>query len=84
MVVLFLLAANILLVQTDFVRYIANILKPNFKNNLFYYNFWIMFCNYFVRMESSKTARCFFAMVVKIINPDPVAMNKYYYSGKTG
>lgn len=43
-----------------------------------------MFCNYFVRMENSKTTRCFFAMVVKIINPDPVAMNKYYYSGKTG
>ena len=43
-----------------------------------------MFCNYFIYMENSKTARCFFAMVVKIINPDPVAMNKYYYSGKTG
>ena len=43
-----------------------------------------MFCNYFVRMESSKTARCFFAMVAKIKNPDRVAMNKYYYAGKTG
>lgn len=43
-----------------------------------------MFCNYFVYMESSKTARCFFAMVVKIINPYRDAMNKYYYSGKTG
>ena len=43
-----------------------------------------MFCNYFVRMESSKTARCFYAMVVKIKNPDRVAMNKYYCAGKTG
>lgn len=43
-----------------------------------------MFCNYFVYMESSKTARCFFAMVVKIKNPYRDAMNKYYYSGKTG
>ena len=42
-----------------------------------------MFCNYFVRMENSKTTLCFFAMVVKIINPYRVAMNKYYYIGKT-
>ena len=38
-----------------------------------------MFCNYFIRMENSKTTLCFFAMVVKIINPYRVAMNKYYY-----
>ena len=43
-----------------------------------------MFCNYFVRMENSKTTLCFFAMVVKIINPYRVAMNKYYCAGKTG
>lgn len=43
-----------------------------------------MFCNYFVRMENSKTTLCFFAMVVKIINLYRVAMNKYYYIGKTG
>ena len=35
-------------------------------------------------MENSKTTRCFFAMVVKIINPYRVAMNKYYCAGKTG
>lgn len=35
MVVLFFLAANILLVQIDFVRYIANILKPNLKKTIF-------------------------------------------------
>ena len=43
-----------------------------------------MFCNYFIYMENSKTTRCFYVMVVKIINPGPVAMNKYYYIGKTG
>ena len=43
-----------------------------------------MFCNYFVCMESSKTTRCFYVMVVKIINPDRVAMNKYYCAEKTG
>ena len=43
MVVLFFLAANILLVQIDFVRYIANILKPNFKNNLFIIIFGLCF-----------------------------------------
>ena len=43
-----------------------------------------MFCNYFVYIESSKTTRCFYAMVVKIKNPDRVAMNKYYCIEKTG
>lgn len=43
-----------------------------------------MFCNYFVYTENSKTTRCFYVMVVKIINPDRVVMNKYYYAGKTG